>query len=100
MKLYIGKRDGVKAAVFVDDKELPLDPSLKLRDHSPTGFEWAYAGSGPTQLALAILLDVTDNPELALAHYQDFRNEFIATANYEGFVLTELEIGQWLIGRV
>jgi hypothetical protein len=100
MKLYLGKRDGTKAIVFVDDTELPLEPSLKLRDHSPTGFEWAYHGSGPTQLALAILLDLTANPDLSLAHYQDFRDDFIATAAFDGFVISELEVGQWLIGKV
>jgi len=100
MKLYLGKREGSKAVIYVDDKELPLDPSLKLRDHSPTGFEFGYGGSGPTQLALAILLDVTSNPDLALAHYKDFRDDFIAPAQFEGFVLTELEISQWLLGKV
>jgi Family of unknown function (DUF6166) len=31
-----------------------LDPRLDLRNHSPTGFEWGYGGSGPAQLALAL----------------------------------------------
>lgn len=29
-------------------------PSLLLANHSPTGFEWGYLGSGPSQLSLAI----------------------------------------------
>ena len=33
----------------------PLDPRYDLRNHSPTGFAWGYGGSGPSQLALAIL---------------------------------------------
>ena len=32
-------------------------PSQKIWNHSPTGFEWGYGGSGPAQLALALLLD-------------------------------------------
>jgi Family of unknown function (DUF6166) len=31
-----------------------LDPRLDLRNHSPTGFEWGFGGSGPAQLALAL----------------------------------------------
>lgn len=58
--------------------ELPLEPSLKLRNHSPTGFSWGYAGSGPAQLALAILLDYSGNPAWALAHYQSFKDRVIA----------------------
>lgn len=52
--------------VWIDDgpghvghrPELPL--RLDLYDHSPTGFEWGYSGSGPAQLALAILADHFD----------------------------------------
>jgi hypothetical protein len=34
-----------------------LDPRTDLRNHSPDGFEFGYGGSGPAQLALAILAD-------------------------------------------
>lgn len=58
----------------------PLDPrpSQLLRNHSPDGFEWGYAGSGPAQLALAILLDYGGDEELALAHYQAFKATHLA----------------------
>ena len=51
-----------------------LDPaaSLRVRSHSPTGYAWGYQGSGPAQLALAILLDCCGR-RLAERHYQDFR---------------------------
>ena len=32
-------------------------PSQKIWNYSPTGFEWGYGGSGPSQLALALSLD-------------------------------------------
>ncbi len=35
----------------------PLGPRLDLANHSPDGFSWGYGGSGPAQLALAILAD-------------------------------------------
>ena len=59
-------------------KELPLEPSLKLQNHSPTGFEIGYHGSGPAQLALAILLHEFGDPILACNFYLDFKDEVIA----------------------
>jgi hypothetical protein len=61
----------------VEGAKSPLDPCLDLRSHSPTGFAWGYNGSGPAQLALAILADASD-PETALQRYQEFKQEFIA----------------------
>jgi hypothetical protein len=64
-KIYTGKRNGCQTVeVFVhrvtDDEGTvhePLPLRLDLWNHSPTGFNWGYTGSGPSQLALAILAD-------------------------------------------
>lgn len=42
--------------VWANGKPLSLERSLKVFNHSPSGFSWGYGGSGPAQLALAILL--------------------------------------------
>lgn len=55
---------------------LPL--RLDLRRHSPDGFEWGYAGSGPAQLALAILAHHLGDDAEALRLYQDFKTLAIA----------------------
>jgi hypothetical protein len=73
-----------------------LDPRLDLRNHSPTGFAWSYPGSGPAQLALAILADHTGDDEQALTLYQDFKRAFIATAPEAGFTLTSAQIAAWV----
>lgn len=61
---YKGRRDEegeasvtvtVVTATGTEVRSLPL--RLDLARHSPTGPEWAYEGSGPAQLALAILAD-------------------------------------------
>ena len=52
MKRYIGRRNGTAADVTVDG--VPLNPRRDLWNHSPSGFEWGYAGSGPAQLALGV----------------------------------------------
>ena len=53
MSTYSGVRTDAGCVVTVDGK--PLGPRLDLFNHSPTGFEWGYFGSGPAQLALAIV---------------------------------------------
>ncbi len=56
----------------------PLAPRCDLRNHSPDGFQWGYRGSGPAQLALAILADATGNDRLALQLYQEFKRRFVS----------------------
>lgn len=62
------------------DERTILSPraSQKLFNHSPDGFGWGYRGSGPAQLALALLLDTTGDNFKALKLHQDFKEEFVA----------------------
>lgn len=55
----------------------PLDPRFDLRRHSPAGFGWGYGGSGPAQLALAMLADFLGDDEAAQRAYQDFKFEVV-----------------------
>jgi len=80
-RIYAGQRLGNTATVRIADeggKESRLDPRFDLMKHSPTGLEWGYEGSGPAQLALAILADATGDDLLALQTYQRFKREIIA----------------------
>jgi hypothetical protein len=84
MKEYLGMRDdtgtlGVVVIPTTGGGGGALDPRLDLRDHSPTGFECGYLGSGPAQLALAILADATDDDQLACRRYLDYKAAVIAT---------------------
>ncbi len=56
----------------------PLDPRFDLRNHSPSGYGWGYAGSGAAQLSLALLAHVLDDDKQALAIYQEFKFKIIA----------------------
>lgn len=77
MKVYAGGRTSTgEPFVLVDGRLLPL--RLDLANHSPTGFAWGYGGSGPAQLALAILADHCPVPEDALPYYQSFKWAFVA----------------------
>lgn len=63
--------------VLLNGKPLSPERSLEVENHSPDGFTWGYRGSGPTQLALAILLEFTGK-ETALRNYMQFRDEHVA----------------------
>jgi hypothetical protein len=95
MKLFIGKRTKNGAEVFIDGEQLTLEPSLEVYSHSPTGFEWGYGGSGPSQLALAILLELYGR-STALHYYQAFKYKFIVAAAQDGFVISSDDIDLWL----
>jgi hypothetical protein len=60
---------------------LDPDPSLRVINHSPTGFSWGYMGLGPAQLALAILLDYSGDADWAKKHYQTFKERIIGVLN-------------------
>jgi hypothetical protein len=69
--------------------------SLKVRNHSPTGFEWGYGGSGPAQTALALLLHWTGDHEVATSYYQDFK--FAVVAGFgQTWQITGQEISDFL----
>lgn len=74
------------------------EPSLKVWNHSPTGFSWGYGGSGPAQLALAILLDVTGDIELASKRHQDFKWKFVSGWG-DNWEITSDQVLAWLRGR-
>ena len=68
-----GRRIDGQAEITVDGRPLRWRRSLAVRNHSPSGPEWGYRGSGPAQLALAVLLDVLRDRERAQHLYQGFK---------------------------
>lgn len=94
-KSYHGYRvdgDLVVKVIEVGRDDRDLDPRRDLYDHSPTGFECGYAGSGPAQLALAILADFLGDDERALQLYQPFKAAVISSLPRQEWVLTALGI--------
>ena len=75
----------------------PLSPceSLAVARHSPDGFNWGYGGSGPAQLALAILLRFADRAT-AVRHYQAFKWACIANLPEADFRLRGKDVRAWL----
>ena len=86
--------------VIQDGQRRPLSirRSQQVFNHSED-FEWGYEGSSPAQLALALLLEVTD-PVTALRHYQCFKREVVASLKKPNWQLHAYEISAWLDARV
>lgn len=107
MKEYIGKIADRSVTVRIRNEgggtEHPLQHHVH---HSPDGFSWGYAGSGPSELARCILLDHFDylDEEERQAKvwpmYQDFKFAVIVTlAQDQDFELTSYAIERWLSAR-
>lgn len=92
MSYYVALRTKMGPVVTVDCE--PLDLRLELRNHSPTGFDWGYCGSGPAQLALAILAHHCDSDEEALELYQRFKWAVIAALPRIGWSLNTRQIDE------
>lgn len=81
--------------ISVDDVELDPRKSQAIISHSPDGFNWNYEGSGPSQLALALLLEVTTK-ENAIMLYQEFKAKCIACLPASDFTMSAKDIYDWL----
>lgn len=85
----------ITKVIRFNSKPISPDKSLKIINHSPDGFNWGYGGSGPAQLALAILLELTDDKEFAKKYYQKFKNDIISKLPKKDFKLYVREIVRW-----
>lgn len=104
MNTYKAFRENGQPVVVVvngaKSRTLTEEASLEVINHATYGFEWGYYGSGPAQLALAILLDHTRNSGVATRHYQAFKRDFVGPASETGFTVTSRQIKIWLADRV
>lgn len=83
--------------VWFDGEELLPGPSQETYNHSPDGFAWGYAGSGPAQLALAVSLRLCPKKADALLVYQAFKSHWLAKLDKErDFCVPVLGVQGWL----
>ena len=100
------REDGKTFVVRPDGTPLPLKPSLALRNHSPSGFQWGYGGSGPSQLAHALLLDrfktlgkeSEENMRFLDNIYQAFKRDIISALEIDKpWRISLAEIDEWIL---
>jgi len=80
-------------AVFLNGKQLNPQKSQEVWNHSPDGFCWGYSGSGPAQLALAILLEFTSEDNAVKLH-QSFKSEVISALPADFHM--EIDMRDWI----
>ncbi len=98
-KIYAGRRFSPGEVVVEVHETHPenetttrdLPPRNDIRNHSPDGFEWGYAGSGPAQLALAILADFTGRAPSA-REYQKFKGQIIQNLREDRWEITGAQV--------
>jgi hypothetical protein len=103
MKSYHGWRDdnGSAQVIILHNGVTALPLRLDLDNHSPTGFEWGYGGSGPAQLALALLADrLPDDGDLAYQLHQHFKWAVVCQFPKSGWIIDAYEIDQWIYSRL
>ena len=78
---------------------VPLSParSQDVWNHSPDGFNWGYGGSGPAQLALAILLHAGLSPSRATHFHQPFKWDVIAKLS--GDFSIDIDVEAWIASQ-
>jgi len=84
MRVFKGARVNGSELVWVEQDGVPerlitATFSLTFAKRSPTGFNWGYQGSGPSQLALALLLEIEIAPYYAMMFYQRFKSRFVSS---------------------
>jgi hypothetical protein len=84
--------------VWLNDKEIILDGSIKLTMSSPLRFAWGYNGSNPAILSFAILMVVTGNESFSVVHYDDFMWSFVSRWPLRDFEIVE-DIEGWIEER-
>jgi hypothetical protein len=104
--VYEGKRGSLPGEIWVwftaprfRGIRVPLPLRLDLFNHSPLGYEWGYLGSGPSQLALAILAHATKSDKKAMLLHHDFKEAFIAGISREvgsEWRITRQEVLAWV----
>jgi hypothetical protein len=85
--------------VMCDGEFLSPERSQIVWNHSPDGFAWGYGGSGPSQLALAILLEAGISENEAVRLHQEFKREFIETQPQEDGWTLDVDVEGWALAR-
>lgn len=86
--------------LYMDGRRVLPDDSQRIVNHSPDGFAWGYGGSGPAQLALAILMCVFP-VSIARKYYQKFKFDIVAKQDKDGeFILLWPDFEKWVAENI
>lgn len=80
---------------YINGSEIFHYASQEIKNHSPNGFEWGYGGSGPSQLALAIVYHITGNRTTSLSLYHRFKEQFIMKVKANESII-DVDVSGWV----
>jgi hypothetical protein len=81
--------------VWLNNRQLDPENSLKIYNHCEDGFDWGHSGDGSAQLALAILFELIQNKRISMILHHIFKNEYISTLPKSDFEI-KINFGEWL----
>ena len=73
-----------------------LPERLDLTSHPPGGLAWGYPGSGPAQLATALLADLTGDGEYAVRHHQQLKRDVTARILQNQWTINGGDLAGWV----
>jgi len=80
-----------------DENGVHTNVPRRIIKHSPTGFDWGYAGSGPADFALNILsVFLGEEKARRGGLYQSFNFDFIVKLPPEGGIIKKEAIINWI----
>lgn len=104
-RIHLGDKNMVVMKIDNGDFWGNLPLYLDEVNHSPTGFEWGFYGSGPSQLAYAILrsyfvigrkYDTPQGIRKAKSLYMLFKQDFVAKWHGEEWEISSDMIEYWV----
>ena len=96
------KGDYNSRTVWINDKILSPEYSLKIYNHTNDGFDWNNTNDGSAQLALAVLLELSKDKKVSMILHHVFKNECISTLPKSDFKVN-INMGEWFskhIGKI
>jgi hypothetical protein len=90
--------DGI-AEVSIGSERLTLPPLRRDEArHSPAGFNWGYSGSGPAELARAVLIACCPDDDFVRQPYvyQSFKAVYVSVIRTEAWALRRSEVRRWV----
>jgi|WetSurMetagenome_2_1015567.scaffolds.fasta_scaffold1177223_1 hypothetical protein len=88
------KGDYETKMIWLNGKELNPKYSQKIYNHSAEGFDWSNTVDGSAQLALAILLELTQNKRISMILHHLFKNDCVSTLPKCDFEIN-FDFGEW-----
>jgi hypothetical protein len=91
--------DYITRTIRLNSFILDSESSKTVFINTKSGFDWGNSEEGSAQLALAILLNQTNDKKISMILYHAFKNDIILNLPESDFKKT-INIGEWLYNNI